>query len=288
MKLSLNLYFAAKKIGYEKAIRLSGDAGFDALDMGFFDMKTGESPFLSDDYKNVCDGFVSLARECGMYFNQAHAPFGAPYAKYSAECVPHFPRMFECCARMNIGTVIIHPVQDGQFYLHEDEMLEKSVKFYKDLIPMAKEYGVRIATENMWQRDKRGYIVDDTCASPEHFCAVVDAVDSEWLTACLDIGHVVLCGRDPYTFIHKLGKERLTALHVHDNDGISDQHKAPYTGTIVWQDFCDELKKVGYSGDISFETFNQTSLRVIDKQVLAPWLKLIYEIGDSFRNKISK
>ena len=29
-------------------------------------------------------------------------------------------------------------------------------------------------------------------------------------------------------------------------------------------------------------------LRVIDEQVLAPWLRLIYEIGDCFRNKISK
>lgn len=284
MKLSLNIYFAAKKIGYEKTISLAQDAGFDALDIGFFDMKTGESPFLCDDYKAVCDRMISFVRDRGLYFNQAHAPFGAPYDKYIAESVPHFPRMFECCARLGVETVVIHPVQDGQFYLHEDEMLEKSVKFYKELIPMAKEYGVRIATENMWQRDARGYVVDDTCASPEHFCAVVDAVDSEWLTACLDIGHVALCGRDPYDFICKLGRERLTALHVHDNDLTRDMHIAPYHGKIDWDRVCLGLREIGYKGDFTYEV--DTILKNTPESVYPDMMKYIHSIGRHLISKI--
>lgn len=277
MKLSLNLFFAAKKIGYEKAINLSADAGFDALDMGFFDMKTGESPFCADNYKEVCDSLLSLAKSRGMCFNQAHAPFGSPYVKYFAESVPHFPRAFECCARLGVGTLVIHPVQDGQFYLHESEMLEKSVKFYKELIPMAREYGVRIATENMWQRDARGYVVDDTCASPEHFCAVVDSVDSEWLTACLDIGHIVLCGRDPYTFIHKLGRERLTALHIHDNDLTFDAHAAPFQGKIDWSGVCRALREIGYSGDFTYEV--DRVLKSTPEAVYPSMLKHLERVG---------
>lgn len=251
----MNIGHLADKIGHVNAILASAKAGFDAMDMSFIGMRYGRSPFLGDDYKERCDEYLALAKEHGMVFNQAHAPYGSPYAVTEKECVPHFERMFECCARLGVKTVVIHPVQDGQFYLREDEMLRKAIDYYKGLIPMAREYGVKIATENMWQRDpsRNGLIVDDTCASPKHFCAVVDGVDSEWLTACLDIGHVVLCGRDPADFIRRLGRDRLTALHVHDNDCLDDLHAAPFTGKLDWQGFASALGEIDYTGDLTYE-----------------------------------
>ena len=32
-------------------------------------------------------------------------------------------------------------------------------------------------------------------------------------------------------------KDRLIALHIHDNDGSSDQHKIPFTGSVDWPRF---------------------------------------------------
>lgn len=253
MRLSMNFSPVGEKIGYEEGIVACAEAGFDALDMGFFSMKTGKSPFLADNYKELCDRYLRIAKENNIVFNQAHAPFGSPYEKYSAESVPHFPRMFECCARLGVETVVIHPVQDGRFYGREEEMLLRSVEFYKGLIPMAREYGVRMATENMWQRDARGYVVDDTCASPEHFIKCVDMVESEWLVACLDIGHVGLCGRDAADLILALGHDRLKALHVHDNDLLSDKHLVPFTGKTDWQGVCSALAKIKYEGDFTYE-----------------------------------
>ena len=104
---------------------------------------------------------------------------------------------------------------------------------------------------------------------------------------CLDTGHLNLVKQDVRYYIPILNK-RIKALHIHDNDGLSDTHKAPYTGTIVWKDFCDELRKIGYNGDITFETFNQTSLKVIDRELLTPWLKLICQIGYRLKNIIER
>ncbi|MBQ7387291.1 MAG: sugar phosphate isomerase/epimerase [Clostridia bacterium] len=277
MRLSINFAPVAKKLGYEDGIRACAAAGYDALDMGFFSMKSGESPFLRDDYRSLCDTYLAMAKENNVVFNQAHAPFGSPYAKYSVESVPHFPRMFECCARLGVETVIIHPVQDGRFYGHEEELLERSVEFYKSLIPMAREFGVKIATENMWQRDARGYIVDDTCASPEHFARCVDTVNSEWLVACLDIGHVALCGREPADFIRALGRDRLKALHVHDNDLIHDSHVAPYSGKIDWMPVCHALAEIGYAGDFTYEI--DSTISSTPPELCPDMLKYTHEIG---------
>ena len=73
------------------------------------------------------------------------------------------------------------------------------------------------------------------------------------------------------------------ALHI-----VTDQHKAPYTGTIVWKDFYNGLREIGFDGDLSFETFHQTSIGEMDEELVAPWLSLIFRIGEHFRNKIQE
>jgi hypothetical protein len=46
------------------------------------------------------------------------------------------------------------------------------------------------------------------------------------------------------------------------------------------------LKEIGYKGDLSFETANQTSRTMLDQELLEPWVTLIAQIGKHFRNKI--
>jgi len=90
--------------------------------------------------------------------------------------------------------------------------------------------------------------------------------------------------QDPARYIRILGK-RIRALHIHDNAGFADQHKAPYTGTFNWKAFCTALREIGYDGDLSFETFNQ--VRLGEEELVEPWLRLIFAIGQHFRRKIS-
>ena len=48
--------------------------------------------------------------------------------------------------------------------------------------------------------------------------------------------------------------DRLKVLHVHDNDGKNDQHRAPFTGTIDWEDFTSALAETGFRGVMSLES----------------------------------
>ena len=149
---------------------------------------------------------------------------------------------------------------------------------------MAREYGVRIATENMWQRDARNYVVDDTCASPEHFCRCVDMVDSEWLVACLDLGHVAICGREPADMIRALGRDRLKALHVQDVDLTRDSHVAPFSGKIEWNSVCSALAEIGYTGDFTYEV--DYTLEPTPAEIMPDLLKYLNSIGRYLISKI--
>jgi len=48
----------------------------------------------------------------------------------------------------------------------------------------------------------------------------------------LDLGHAHINGNLEES-LQALSRH-MAAMHVHDNDGVKDLHKPPYTGTIRW------------------------------------------------------
>ncbi len=69
---------------------------------------------------------------------------------------------------------------------------------------------------------------------------------------------------------------------------IHDRHMAPYAGSILWDEFYEELRKIGYDEDLSFETFRQVDRSVIDPELAPTFSKRIADIGSFFRRKIQE
>ena len=132
-----------------------------------------------------------------------------------------------------------------------------NMAFYHSLAPYAKAAGVRIALENMWQRaaDKKT-LVPSACSRTREFVDWLDSLADDTFTACLDLGHCGLYGFDAAEMIKGLGKDRLGALHVHDNDYQSDLHTIPFLGKMHWDTITDALAGIGYSGDLTLEADN--------------------------------
>ena len=94
-------------------------------------------------------------------------------------------------------------------------------------------------------------------------------------------------------FILTLGN-RLTCLHIHDNNGKNDLHLMPYTnadtweGKLVtdWNGMLEGLKEIGYKGNISFESY--MSFNHFPAEVHPEALKLLSAIGRHFKNKITE
>ena len=49
-------------------------------------------------------------------------------------------------------------------------------------------------------------------------------------------------------------KNKIFAVHLHDNDKSDDLHLLPFEGTIDWKELSNNLKKANYTGPITLES----------------------------------
>jgi sugar phosphate isomerase/epimerase len=107
------------------------------------------------------------------------------------------------------------------------------------------------------------------------------------MVACLDIGHAEMRGSGDGApeMIRALG-HRLQALHIHDNDGVDDQHLSPYLGVNDWDRFLKGLIAIGYEGNLNFE--NPGSLKQVPPALLPSVLRYTADVGNYFRARIEK
>jgi sugar phosphate isomerase/epimerase len=102
-----------------------------------------------------------------------------------------------------------------------------------------RNHGVRLALENM------------DCDDFEMLETLLVEYDPGYLGLCFDSGHANLGGPG----MEKLDqlKSRLIALHLHDNDGVSDQHKIPFTGSVNWPELARAIATSAYQACVNLE-----------------------------------
>ena len=253
MKISTEISSSAKLIGEEKAIELLAKAGFDAWDFSMFDMSQYDwnlKRFIKTDHPLSGDNYLAFARklkhiglESGIVCNQSHAPFPTIWPKMSSYC----KRAIECTAEAGGKICIIHP--------NNNLTPEQNGEIYSELLPFAKGCGVKIATENMWNWDNdKDQASFAACATPESFNAHLNAVNNDFLVACLDIGHAEMRGLNTSAveMINALGS-KLQALHIHDNDRWHDSHQIPFSMNIDFDAIVKALKRNNYNGYFTLE-----------------------------------
>ena len=254
MLYSCQTSFLAARLGsVSAAADALMDAGYPAIDISLF----GQNDYLfSESWQDMAKELRQRAEARGAVYNQAHAPFGGGYDHYTQKLIPTFPRVFEFCELLGVRQIVVHPLQKGRYYGHEQELFDMNMDFYRSLIPLSEKHGIKIAIENMWQTHPVTHrICDDVCADPHELAAYYDTLnDPTHFTVCLDIGHTALCGREPEDAIRVLGKDRLGALHVHDVDYCNDLHTIPYLGKIKWDRVVDSLADIGYGGEFTMES----------------------------------
>ncbi len=253
MRISTEINSAAQHIGEEKAVELIAKAGFDAFDLSMFEMarydwdkkciKPNNNPFANSNYLAFARKLKQIGLDNGIVCNQSHAPFPT----YVPEIRSFMKRAIECTAEAGGKICIIHPVNN--------DTPEKNAEMYFELLPFAKEHGVKIATENMWNwNDEKDESSFAACATPESFNAHLDAVNDDFFVACLDIGHAEMrgVGTSAEEMIYALGN-RLQALHIHDNDKWHDSHQIPFSMNIDFAKIVKALKDIGYDGYFTLE-----------------------------------
>lgn len=257
MILSSQNNILAKVFGQEKSIDILSDAGYDAIDLSLFSMAEDNSEFCREGYRARAIEIGNYAKSRGISFNQSHTPFAFNWKnprEVEEKLIPRTIQALEISALVGCKIAVVHPVHHEEYLGHEEERFEQNMKFYRDLLPYAKEYDIKIALENMFQREKKRKVFGhDTCSRPAEFVRYVDELNDEHFVACLDLGHCGVVGEEAYNAIRILGHDRLKALHVHDNDYTNDMHMMPGLGKMDWEEIMKALAEIRYDGEFTYE-----------------------------------
>ena len=283
MILSSQTDLTAKAFGIEKAVALIAEAGFDAIDLSMFE---GESTAWIHEpgYEKQVEELLKIAAGYGVYFNQAHAPFPSYRVdddEYNKKIRPMLIRSIEVAGLAGVKNIVVHPV------FFPENKKERNMQLYNELLPYAKKAGVKIALENMWGRDPRmKTIIPNVCSTASELAEYVDSLDPDWFTVCLDIGHIGLIREYEAPFIRALGPERLTCVHIHDNNYLDDQHTSPFMGKLPWDDITKAFADIGYKGDLTLEADN--FLKRLPKRMYPAGLKFMECAGSELIRMIEE
>ena len=287
MRLVLNVDDCFDSFGFEETARMVNNAGFDAVDCDLFKMVDPDYILNGSQWLESVEEFKRIFLEAGLPVVQTHAPFRFQgyddLVVFEERIYPTIVRSIEISAALGARCVIVHPLHYADCNGDPETAFARNMKFYKSLIPICKANGIKVAIENMFGRDKlRGnFIIHDSCSRVEEFCRYIDTLDSEYMVACLDIGHTALVsgGAEPWDFIRILGHDRLQTLHVHDNDFRQDNHVTPFSGKIDWYKTCQALGQIDYVGDMVYECIMNRCVHGLAMQMYPTALKYMSQVG---------
>lgn len=302
MKIAVQTGGISERIGVDEAYRLISECGFDGADANLDhvftpgDVRRNNVPELITNYneKAFFDFFKpwrDSAIRHGVENVQAHSVFpswmpGEENRDYNAFLLDLQKKMIRAAAFIGCGRLVIHPFF-GTYTapIPKDEEFKLNLDSYLSLADTAKEYGVTICLENMFVAN-RGKAYAACCSDLTYACELVDALNKaageRRFGFCLDTGHILLTGIDIYNAMVKLG-DRIECFHIHDNNGMGDQHLAPYMGVLDWNRFIEGLRAIHFSKPLSFETFNVWN--VVDNEVAPELMKFIAKTGRMFARR---
>ncbi|MCL2321188.1 MAG: sugar phosphate isomerase/epimerase [Oscillospiraceae bacterium] len=214
-----------------------------------------------DQYKNAAgpkEEIPDLARSYGLQVENIHTDYESTHLIWTdklgwEDVVKRYLKNVDDCYNNEIETMVLHLTDRG----NQPEPNDLGVDRLKRIVDLAERRGVNIAIENL--------------RKSEYLSFVFDKINSNKLKFCYDSGHENIFSKNGY-LLDKFGN-KLICLHLHDNDGTSDQHRIPGEGTIDWSNICKKLRDNDYKGSITLEVTNEFS----DKYKFYSYDKFLFE-----------
>jgi sugar phosphate isomerase/epimerase len=235
-------------------LRWAADHNFDFLDL------TLEGPTADLDNLDV-QAAHAIVEETGLGIvghTAPYLPFASPVARVRRAAIESAAETFEAFATLGAQWVNVHIAFTSALFPNE-QWREWNRESFAALAERAVPYGLRVMVEHP-PRPSLG--VSD-------IKAIMEA--DERLGFHLDVGHANVGGDKLEGLLKALGS-RLAHIHLSDNRGKSDDHRALGDGFINWPRAIGLIRQTGYDSTITVEV--QSSDRdyvLLSAQKLRQW-----------------
>ena len=130
--------------------------------------------------------------------------------------------------------VVIHPTLE----YYNPGFIDIWLKRISKLIKHAESKNIKVAFENM---ELKGYLE-----------FILENIESNNVGICFDIGHCNLFFNGEFNT--KAFKDKVFAIHLHDNFKKIDEHNLPFDGNVDWEKTIDQIIDMNYCGYITIES----------------------------------
>jgi len=198
-------------------------------------------PFYNESsYKKYINEFVEnglIGMHCPMSDCEILAEEGTLLWRYSLD---RHKECFELAAELKSSYMVLHTNSlrrmEPAEALRKKELVNERIML---LAEMAGEYGCQLWVENVGFHRYNNIVLD-----LDEYVDLVLSNDN--IYSLIDIGHAHVNGWDIPSLIYRIGN-RIRGLHIHDNDGLSDQHLPIYHGNIEWEPVFDAIRSLDKS-----------------------------------------
>ena len=226
--------------------------------------------WFNDDYgwEVSQEDQLKYAREKGLNVIFAHLGYKGInnlWVEEETGIVEKYKKDIKACADNNIPMVCMHLTSKDVAPQYGETGLNR----IKEICEYAKSLGVKVAFENTKIKGYLDYVIEN--------------YKDDNVGICFDSGHYHTHFKDDLDF--KKFKDRIFCVHLHDNDGTSDQHLLPFDGTLDWVETVNKLKESNYDGPITLEIHHVDRY---ESMTLDEFYKKGYELSLKIKNMFEK
>lgn len=146
-------------------------------------------------------------------------------------------------------TIVCHAGYDETRYgFFRDEWYKKAAETWKHTARILADKNIGLMLENVYETD------------PDELVRLFEMIDDSNAGCCLDIGHLSVFSKIPAPVWIKKLSPYIGQLHLHDNDGKSDQHLGLGMGAIDFTPVFDWLKTASPMPVITLEPHGKDDL----------------------------
>ena len=147
--------------------------------------------------------------------------------------VDRYKNDIRICHENGIPMVVMHLTSKTEAPMYG----EVGLKRIREICDYAQSLGVKVAFENTKIKGYLDYVIEN--------------IKNDNVGICFDSGHYHAHFNDELDF--DKFKNRIFAVHLHDNDQSDDLHLLPFDGTLNWNETIRKLKESNYEGPVTLE-----------------------------------
>ncbi|MFO7946916.1 MAG: sugar phosphate isomerase/epimerase family protein [Armatimonadota bacterium] len=235
MKKGICFSSLPRKLSVEEKLGIAKDAGFDGIEIPNF-----ETQQEAEEVAGVAED-IGLEIHGVMGGTHWQLPLSSTDEDIRLAGIEGIKRAIEVASIAGADTVLVVPgvVTEDVSYAAAYDLAQKSIR---ELIPTAREHGITMALENVWNR---------FLLSPLEFRDFIDALDDDLVKAYFDVGNILLYGY-PHQWIDILGK-RIAKVHIKDFNTDTKSFVSLLSGDVDYPRVINALRGLGYGGYLTAE-----------------------------------